>query len=59
MVCLATLFINSLVQSKGLSISEGKEILTNFQNLKAFVNQTKQLAKKYYNATDFFEIQVV
>ena len=41
------LLLNSLVQSKGLSIKEGKEILTNFQNLKAFVNQTKSLAKKF------------
>ena len=41
------LLLNSLVQSKGLSISEGKQILTNFQNLKAFVNQTKPLAKKF------------
>ena len=41
------LILNSLVQSKGLSIEEGKEILANFQNLKAFVNQTKPLAKKF------------
>ena len=41
------LILNSLVQNKGLSIEEGKEILANFQNLKVFVNQTKPLAKKF------------
>ena len=41
------LLLNSLVQSKGLSIEEGKQILANFQNLKIFVNQTKPLAKKF------------
>tara|TARA_R100001369_G_C3325653_1_gene169683 strand:+ start:435 stop:7256 length:6822 start_codon:yes stop_codon:yes gene_type:complete len=41
------LILNKLVFSKGMSLNESKEILKNFQSLKAFVNKTKPLAKKY------------
>jgi hypothetical protein len=41
------LSLSSLIQSKEITINEAKEILTNFNDLKTFVGQTKDLVKKF------------
>ena len=41
------LSLSSLIQNKEITINEAKEILTNFNDLKTFVGQTKDLVKKF------------